>query len=341
MERLDLATRTLFAEFQEGVFARTALAREIRSTPTYVRKRVKGTTYWYTQQYVRGQARQQYFGPSDKENDAHVAAARKELRARKAELKRLVRQEARQSAMLRRGGIAGLDRRVAALLATLSEARLVDEGGVLVGTFAYMAYGGMLGYRLPSAGLRTQDIDIVRDQRIEIAREEPIDLGKLLKGFRAVPGLARSSPPSSFISDDGLRVDLLVPLVGRPKGPIALPGLSGAGALPLPFLDFLIAGAERSVLVGPQGGIAVTVPQPARFALHKLVVAARRPAAEAAKRRKDVEQAAQLIALLAEEMPAELKKARRAVKRIGGKMEKHLLASSKALPQAIRPLIGT
>ncbi len=35
--RLDLATRTLYGEFQEGVFARTALEREVRSQGTYVR----------------------------------------------------------------------------------------------------------------------------------------------------------------------------------------------------------------------------------------------------------------------------------------------------------------
>ena len=50
----------------------------------------------------------------------------------------------------------------------------------------------------------------------------------------------------------------------------------------------------------------VNVPSPARFALHKLVVSQRRPATEHAKAKKDVLQAAQIIACLLDQRPGDL-----------------------------------
>jgi len=57
-------------------------------------------------------------------------------------------------------------------------------------------------------------------------------------------------------------------------------------------------------------GVLATVPQPARFALHKLIVATRRSATEESKRqKKDVWQASSLIEVLLEERPHGLRAA--------------------------------
>jgi hypothetical protein len=48
------------------------------------------------------------------------------------------------------------------------------------------------------------------------------------------------------------------------------------------------------------GGILVNVPQPERYAVHKLIVAERRTASAIAKRRKDLHQASSLFDALAE-----------------------------------------
>jgi hypothetical protein len=53
-------------------------------------------------------------------------------------------------------------------------------------------------------------------------------------------------------------------------------------------------------------GVLVNVPQPARYAVHKLIVAARRDGASAAKARKDIQQATALIVIMSEDQPDEL-----------------------------------
>jgi hypothetical protein len=64
-----------------------------------------------------------------------------------------------------------------------------------------------------------------------------------------------------------------------------------AAAQPLRFLDYQIESSARAAVVGG-GVVAVNVPDAARFALHKLMVAVERPAAMQSKREKDLTQAA-------------------------------------------------
>ena len=79
---------------------------------------------------------------------------------------------------------------------------------------------------------------------------------------------------------------------GARRSPVLVKGL-GCAAQPLPFLDYLL---EESVwVVALYGsGVRVRVPDPARYAVHKLIVASERPAATA-KRKKDLLQAQELI----------------------------------------------
>lgn len=332
--RLDLATRTLFTEFQESVFARTALSREMKGMSTFVHKTVKGIKYWYAQKFVQGKYQQQYSGPANPKNDAHVEKSRKEYREKKELLKKLVEKEARQAAMLKRGGLLSVDRRVATVLTRLSDARLIDGNGTLIGTLAFIAYSGILGAAFEKMTWKTNDIDIVRDESVNVAVTGTVDIPELLGGgglrFRGVPGLAHGYPPVSFISEDGIRIDILVPLRGRPKSVSAVKGIKGAAATPLPFLDFLIASSIRTVLIGPSGGIPVQVPEPARFAIHKLIVSMRRPVTESAKKRKDIAQAERLIEILSEEEPKELEQAWEIACKGSKKLAK-LLAESKKL----------
>lgn len=341
--RLDLATRTLFAEFQESVFARTSLSREIKSTQTYVRKRVKGRVYWYLQRYEDGQYKQQYYGPSNTKTDSYVEAQRKELRSKKQELKQFISRESRFIAMLRRGGLPSLDKRLASVISILSDSGLVNEAGILIGTFAYTAYAGMLGALLSKKTLKTNDIDIIRDLSVKVAVTPSIDIERSLAksgfSFRPVPSLNPKALPSSLVSPDGIRIDLLAIQKGKPKGVIPVAGLKGIGALEMPLMDFLVESSIRTVLLAPGGGIPVRVPDPAHFTIHKLIAAARRPVSESAKSAKDLEQASQLIHVLADERPQDLKSALRKAARRGKKWKKYLEDSIQLLPAESKELL--
>lgn len=318
--KLDLATRTLFSEFQEIVFSRTALEKKIKQTRTYVKKTVKNRVYWYKQHYENGQAKQSYFGPANKQNNDIVSKERAQLKKDKMLVKKLISQEQRQAAMLHKGGLPILDRRTALIVGKLSDSFLIYQYGILVGTLAFSAYSGLLGTVFDKTTLRTQDIDIVRDDSIEIAVAGVVNADKFFSqpGLQcsAVPPLSPKALPSSFVTSDGIRIDFLVPLKGKEKKNVKMPSVIGAGAQSIRFLDFLIEEPIKTVLLSPTGGIPVTVPSPYHFAIHKLIVAQYRSATENAKREKDLHQAQQLILALSEEQPVQLKSAyKRAINR--------------------------
>ncbi len=80
------------------------------------------------------------------------------------------------------------------------------------------------------------------------------------------------------------------------------------------FLDYLIEEPVQAVIVGGRG-VLVNVPQPARFALHKLWTAGQRPPAEQAKVRKDRRQAAALLEVLLEDRPGDVSRAWKPLRR--------------------------
>lgn len=338
MATLDLAVRTLFQEFQEAVLQRVSLEEGLQREGTFVRKRIKGCEYWYRQRYSQGQTVQDYVGPITQKLRDEISRSRRD----QAERRRLIRQtilvERRRSAMLRKGGLPGLDSLTASVVERLAKSGLADRGGVLVGSHAFAAYSGPLGKIFEVGSLKTQDIDVVCEQGgtdpeeiVEIIAPEGF-LKVRANRFYPIPGLSKKSLPASFAGPGGLRIDVLTPLRGKPAGVVPLKRFPRIGAQSLHFLDFLIQDPIRSVLLGPQGGVAVTVPDPSRFAIHKLIVAARRPITESAKREKDLLQAAQLIAACLVEYPDELKKVSREAARRGEKWRKALHRSISKLP---------
>src|SRR5262249_35991464 len=90
----------------------------------------------------------------------------------------------------------------------------------------------------------------------------------------------------------------------------------GTAAEPMPYLDFILDDAQAAAVIDG-GGVLVNVPHPARFALHKLMVSRSRPAAMQTKSGKDVEQAAQVIRVLARDRPRDLEAAWEACARRG------------------------
>lgn len=207
MEDLNLAIRTLFAEFQEVVNNRHKVETELYEQGTFTKKTVKGKPYWYVQHYVFGQAVQKYFAPSNFENNKIVAQKRDDQKKQRKFLKQLADSENKITTLLRRAGIPSLDSKSAAVIELLSA-----SGSVLVGSHAFSAYCGMLGVLFEHNLLKTADIDIAFDNSIE-ALAKPINilerLRKIDPEFREISGLSHKYPPHSFISSSGIRVDIL------------------------------------------------------------------------------------------------------------------------------------
>ena len=307
MQRQAIEVQTIYAELLEQLAVHEA-HRTIGHLPGgFVTKSLKDHEYYYYQ-YLEpgGSKRQVYIGRKDDALDAVVRRYEREregIAEDQASIQRLC-------ALLRAGGAMTTDAPSARVIRGLADVGVFRLGGVLVGTHAFVVLGNVLGVRWTGTGLRTQDVDVAAERRMSIAvpgegADIPGALASLEMGFLPVPGLDPTSPTTSFkVRGQGLRVDLLTPVRVAQQRPIKLHRFSAA-AQPLRFLDYVMEGALSAAVVNG-GGISVAVPDPARFALHKLVVAGERPAIMHVKREKDLWQASQLLQILADERPGDL-----------------------------------
>ena len=90
--------------------------------------------------------------------------------------------------------------------------------------------------------------------------------------------------------------------------------------------------AGRDALLTGTGPHLVRVPRPERYAIHKILVAARRTGRNNAKRRKDLAQAVALLEVLVEESPVALGEAYRAVRKRGPTWRRLIATSAPHLP---------
>jgi hypothetical protein len=323
--RLPPEVTTLYAELVEQLTALEARRSVGHAPGSFVTKTVKGQRYCYFQQSLPGgRPRQVYLGRRSPALDRFV----REFAEQRAEVAKDRAAVDRLCSLLRAGGATVTDSASGRVLGVLAETGVFRLGGVLVGTHAFVALGNMLGVRWEHGLLRTHDIDVGGERALDVALPDlqadvPAALDSLKMGFLPVPGLSPRSPSTSFkVRGRSLRVDLVTPRTGRPTGAVAIRRFNAA-AEPVPYLDYLLEDVQSAAVVDG-GGVLVQVPHPARFALHKLIVARRRPATWQAKRDKDLRQAAQLIELLASDRPGDLGVARAAIARRGAGWTKAL-----------------
>lgn len=339
-ERLTPTVHTLFAELVE----RLRFAPEGSKNGSFVTKTVSGRTYWYLQRSEGTRKTQTYLGPESPELLASIDQAR----AQRAENDINGAGVARLTAMLAQGGAFAESAAQVKVLEMLAEARVFALGGVLIGTPAFAAFGNLLGFRFADSTLRTQDVDIAQDPQIAVALAgdtDPSDVSATLARaeppFLPIPGLDPRTPSTSWsVRGREMRVDFLTPLRGKPsEKPIYLP-LFKLAAFPLRLLDYLIEGAISSVIFDRRRAVLVNLPDPARFAWHKLWTAEQRGPGFQAKVRKDLWQANQLFEVLLEDRPEDLVAARLVLKGQAG-VEKALERSlAKLDPSLVARLRG-
>ncbi|MDO8986716.1 MAG: GSU2403 family nucleotidyltransferase fold protein [Actinomycetota bacterium] len=334
MEKQPLEVQTLYAELLERLAAYEAQRAIGHLQGSFVTKTVKGQQYYYFQHLSPGNAKHQiYLGRKSDALDRvaqRYAVARELVAEDQTSIQRL-------GSLLRAGGAMTTDAASARVLKSLADAGVFRLGGVLVGTHAFIVIGNMLGARWSGATLRTQDVDVAAARTMNIALPDvatdiPGTLASLEMGFLPVPGLDPRSPSTSFkVRGQGLRVDLLSPARRQGQAPIRLQRFA-ATAQPLKYLDFLMDSAIPGAVING-GATSVVVPDPARFALHKLIVSGERPATAHAKRDKDLWQASQCLEVLAQERPGDITLAWEAIADRGRGWEKRALAGLKSLHQ--------
>lgn len=301
MKEIDLVYRTMYAELLQRSLDGAFHADFDGAPGNFVRVPVKGRSFWYFDEKTGEGPRRRYVGPAD---DQEIQTRVTEFKAVKDDIRgrsKLV------STLLREARLPPPERMTGDVVAALAEAGLFRLRGVLVGTVAYQIYAGYLGIRLPLATMQTGDTDLAQSHALSNAIGDTIPnvlnvLKQVDPSFRSIPHRQDKARTTKFRNATGYEVEFLTPNTGSADNDdraSPMPALGGASAQPLRFLDYLIVEPVHAVLLH-KAGIPVLVPSPERFAVHKLIVAARRQdtGITASKRDKDVAQATSLIEAL-------------------------------------------
>lgn len=333
MQRLPLGVQNAYSDLLDRLLDDTVV--EIGGTP--VQRTIRGRKYWYARSYVGNEEAEKYLGPDTPELRERMERLQKEragLREREEGRRPLVQ-------MLRVRGAPRVDAATGKVLQALARTGVFRLRGVLVGTHAFRLYPLILGAVMPEAHHATEDIDLAQFHEISVALDDQVDprIQEALAQIGELTAAASLHPmqPTGYRVADTL-VEILTPNQGTDRDqPVELPAL-GVYAKPLRFLDFLLAEAIPAA-VPYRYGVLVNVPQPSRYAVHKLIVATRRARTAAAKARKDIEQALALIRVLAEDQPDELARVYREARERGEHWRRALGHGANRLPGDVKAML--
>ena len=292
-------TQTLYAQLQEeaAVFNAAIFEEGIAGSP-YL-NHANGYAYWYWQVAgPDGKLKRLSLGRDTPETRALVDR----LKTRKAEAgEAIAALRATTRAFVASGGMS-VESAHFRVMEHLAHAGLFRKGLVLVGSHAFTALGNLLGLRWGSL-LKTSDMDFARAQGISLAlpgNAEIIDVlttaQQLDPSFFAVPQLDHRQPSTAIISrKTRIKLDFLTTHAAAESDTPRYFADLGIAATPLRYMDYLLGGLNRRGLVIGTYAFPINVPDPARFAIHKLIIAQVRRGDSEAKAQKDIRQADELL----------------------------------------------
>ena len=332
-----LATQTMFAELMQRCL--DAEFDETFAERGNFKKRRKGARYyWYFQWDEGGKKRETYVGPvidkSITDRVVRFATIKSDYKQRR-ELVRALLAAGLPPALYPSGEI----------IEAFWRAGFFRLRGVLIGTLAYACYGPLLGVKLASANLRTDDADFAQfwgiSENIGESMPPPLEiLRNIDPAYREVPNIDDPFVTTRYTNADNFKVEFLTPNRGsneHQSKPARMKALAGSGAQPLRHLDYLIHQPEKSVILHG-GGVPVTIPRAERFAIHKLIVAVERQ--QQVKATKDIAQAGSLIAALAQRRPLELAEAWTDAWAIGERWKEKLIRGRERLSAEQQALLA-
>ena len=291
---LPLGAQTAYAELYEL----TQVAETARSPASLsgkiAYKTIKGRRYAYWAfKEIDGRKREYYLGP---EGPAILAIETARTRAAPA-LEVMARQAA---ASIAQGCVATPPKHFRIAM-RMADYQFFRAGGLLVGTHAFLALGNQLGVAWGS-GTRTLDLDFGHagpggNVSVALPADLHADADDALRSLELgfLPALGGSKGFAfHYVSErePDLRIDFLTAMRRNGK-PVPAPDL-GVALGPLKFFDYLLEAPGQAVLIDRHDACLINLPDPARYGLHKLIVAAERGARHP-KYRKDILQALALI----------------------------------------------
>lgn len=336
---LPVAAQTAYAELQELVQVAETSRSPASLTGTVGWKTIKGRRYAYWQfKEIDGRKREYYLGP-----ESPAVAAIEQARGKPAPALEAVARQARAAVA---HGMLPTPAKQYRILKRFADYQFFRAGGLLVGTHAFLAMGNQLGVAWGS-GTRTLDLDFAHagpggDVALALPADLKADVSDALTslemGFLPALGGTRGFA-SQYVSErePDLRIDFLT-VARRSRGAIQAPEL-GVALVPLKFMVYLLEQPGQAVVLDGADACLVNLPDPARYGLHKLLVAAERGARHA-KYQKDIGQALALIEWHLERAPTFLLDAWDDLERRGSGWVKRARQSLAAAPAAQRELVA-
>lgn len=305
---LTLPAQTTFAQVCDAARA-VNLSRSVADLSGHFAKRtIKGRQYWYFRyRDIDSVERMSYVGPDSDELRALIEKSK--TPSALPGLKAL----ANAAIDL---GCAGIPSRHYRVISRLSEFGFFRAGGVLVGTHAFLTYGNMLGIRWGAIS-QTHDVDFAHAGR-NLAIALPADIsinvhsaiGSLEAGFIPIMRLSgKAGATYRHPTDAAFQIDFLTTRHRGGDEPFEHPKL-GVVLQPLRFLEYVLEDVVQSAVISEQGAAVVNLPAPARYAVHKMIVAGERFGGDSnPKRGKDLDQARALIACIRNVRPDKIESA--------------------------------
>ena len=317
MERISGETIVLYAELRQKLETVEAMRGISSLHGQFTQKKVRGNVYHYFQTLLPTGRAQIYLGPDTEEIRRLIneyKSGKRDAQLDEGHIQRL-------AAQIIAGGIVPIGPDMSRVMNRLADSGVYHVGGVLVGSIAFHILGIHLGVQWDTPLLTTQDVDIAGSRHISLAVPDvkadiPAAVESLKMGFFPVPRLSHKESSTSYaIRGKALRIDLLTPSKSGRTAPVFIKRLNAA-AQPLKYLDYLIEEPVHAAMISGTP-CKVNIPQPARFALHKLLVSRERAVVSADKAHKDIAQAKALLGLLKQDRPGDIILAREALEKKG------------------------
>lgn len=292
----ELAERAYDAEFDHQFPLNGQFSKEKRPTREGEMKE-----YWYYQGYRKategnpGARYRMYAGPA---GDPDLERKIKHFKT----LKVGARERSRMVSQLKSMGNPAPGPLEGGIVKFLAEEGIFRMRALVVGSMAYRTYGSLIGVKLPLAKMMTRGVEFAQAHGISISMDDTT--GELLEAlqrydetFRPAPNIGDSAIRTTYANAQNFRVDFITS--NRASDEVGdrlttLPSLGGVGAVPLRHIDYLIKDPVRAVILH-ESGVSIRVPQPARYAVHKMIVSGMRHESGREKATKDLRQAHDLI----------------------------------------------
>jgi hypothetical protein len=220
--------------------------------------------------------------------------------------------------------------------------RLADEGffragGLLVGTHSFLTAGNMLGVRWRSSE-RTQDLDFAHagsKMSVALPSNAKLELGDVINSLKMgfVPAASLDGLRGGrFINptDPGFVLDFLTPTNRSNKSLVHVKAFN-AQFQALPYLEFSLEDVQHGLVLSNTNACLVNTPDPARYAVHKLIVSALRPVSQRTKAFKDIAQTSAIYQLLQAMQPARLEQVEADANARGPKWRGHLAEGKRQM----------